>query len=57
MTGGTVTPLQVALFCFSDALEWARSDQRTHEVFLDIVARRIAAEYARQVDEGWRRAA
>ena len=49
-----MTPLQIALAAWAEALEHARSDDRTFRVFLDIVARRLAAEFGHQLEGGRR---
>jgi hypothetical protein len=50
--GEAQTPLQAALVDFGRALTSASSDERTLRVFLDVVSIRVAAEYARRLEDG-----
>jgi hypothetical protein len=47
-----MTPLQLALAAWSEALVAARADARTHRTFLNIIAATLAREFARYLEEG-----
>ena len=48
--GEALTPLQLALVDFGEALTTASTDERTLRVFLDVVSFRLAHEYGRRLE-------